>query len=228
MIKPYFETKNGVLYHADCMEVMRDMEDNSVDLVLTDIPYGKVNRGSNGLRGLDKGVADIEDYQPEDLAGHFAAVSSGSVYSFCGTEQVSFIRRALVDVGMSTRLCIWEKLNPSPMNGQRIWLSGIETCVYGKHPKATFNAHCRNTVWRFKSGDSIGHPTRKPINLFKFLVETSSNHGDTVLDPFLGSGTTAIACEQLGRKWIGVEREEQYCEIAAKRLSEPMQRSLLV
>jgi site-specific DNA-methyltransferase (adenine-specific) len=134
---------------GDCIEEMKKMADNSVDLILTDIPYGEVNRKSNGLRNLDKGVADIVNFDLNHLIKEFIRLSKGSIYVFCGTEQVSEIRKVLVENGLSTRLCIWKKTNPSPMNGQSIWLSGIECCVYGKKKNAVFNEHCKNSVWEF-------------------------------------------------------------------------------
>ena len=73
----------------------------------------------------------------------------GSIYIFCSTEQVSEIRRLLGLNKLSTRLIIWNKTNPSPMNGQYIWLSSVECCVYGKFPKATFNEHCKGSVLNF-------------------------------------------------------------------------------
>ena len=68
------------------------------------------------------------------------------------------------------------------------------------------------------------HPTVKPIRLFSYLITLGSREGDTILDPFLGSGTTALACQLLNRKCIGIEIEEKYCEIAVKRLSQSVMR----
>lgn len=131
------------LLNGDCLEVMKDIEDKSIDLVLTDIPYGKVNRESNGLRNLDKANADIVTFDLKELTKTLCDKIKGSIYMFCGTEQVSTIRATMIEKGLSTRLCIWEKTNPSPMNGQSIWLSGIECCVFGKKKNATFNEHCK-------------------------------------------------------------------------------------
>lgn len=203
---------------GDCLEVMKQIPDNSIDLVVTDIPYGEVNRNSNGLRDLDKGNADIFDLDLDNLVSEFVRVSKGSMYIFCGTEQVSKLRATMVEKGLSTRLIIWEKTNPSPMNGQHIWLSGVECCVYGKKKNATFNEHCKNSVLRFPNGSSKLHPTQKPLNLFKKLIEVSSNEGDLILDPFLGSGTTAVACKQLNRNFIGIELSPDYCKIAEERI----------
>ncbi len=207
------------LFNADCIEHMKSMADGSVDMVLTDIPYGEVNRKSGGLRNLDKGAADIETFDLDIFVPELVRVVKGSIYIFCGTEQVSGIRKLLVDKGLSTRLCIWEKTNPSPMNGKLIWLSGIECCVYGRKPKATFNEHCKNTVWRFPTVHGKLHPTMKPLALMEKLVAASSNEGDTVMDPCMGSGTTGLAAKNLNRNFIGIEKKPEYFEIAKTRIS---------
>lgn len=208
-----------LLLNTDCMKFLAERERKSVDLVLTDIPYGEVNRKSNGLRNLDKGKADIVTFDLTDLVDELCRVTKGSIYIFCGTEQVSEIRRRMVENKMSTRLCIWEKSNPSPMNGDKIWLSGIECCVYGKFPKATFNEHCKNTVFKFPCGRNKIHPTQKPIELFERFILASSNEGDIVLDPFMGSGTTGVACKNHNREFIGVEKDEKYFELAKERIA---------
>lgn len=205
---------------GDSLEVMKTFSDNQFDLVLTDIPYGEVNRDSNGLRTLDKGVADIEMYDHHCIASRISEVVEGSAYIFCGTEQVSGLRREFKNRGFSTRHCFWWKTNPSPMNGEHIWLSAIENCIFAKHNQATFNRHCEPPVWRYPSGQSKIHPTQKPLDLFIYLLESSTNEGDTVLDPFLGSGTTAVACERMGRNCVGIEISPEYCEIARRRVQE--------
>lgn len=119
---------------------------------------------------------------------------------------------------MSTRLCIWEKTNPSPMNGDKIWLSGIECCVFGRFPNATFNEHCKNTVFRYPCGRNKLHPTQKPLELIEKLVLASSNEGDTVLDPCMGSGTTGVACKKNNRNFIGIEMDGEFYNIASRRI----------
>ena len=205
---------------GDSLEILKTLDSKSIDMVLTDIPYGEVNRPSNGLRELDKGKADIVDFSLDELLSQLVRVTKGSIYIFCGTEQVSDIRKFLVANGLSTRLLIWEKTNPSPMNGDKIWLSGIECCVYGKFSGAIFNAHCKNTVLRYPvcSGKKRIHKTQKPLELFKYLIEVSSNPGDTILDPFSGSGTTAVACQQLDREYICIEKDEESYHNAEERI----------
>lgn len=194
------------------------MKNKSIDLTVTDIPYGVVNRSSNGLRNLNKKNADNVDFNLKELVESLCRVTKQSIYIFCGTEQVSCIREEMINNGLSTRLCIWEKSNPSPMNGDKIWLSGVECCVYGKFPKATFNEHCKNTVFKYPCGRNKLHPTQKPLQLIERLVLASSNENDVVFDPFMGSGTTGIACIRNNRCFIGVEKDENYFLIAKDRI----------
>ena len=206
------------IYNCDCLEGMKQIPDGSVDLVVTDIPYNEVNRSDNGLRNLNKEYADIATFDLTSLTETLCRKANGSIYMFCGIEQVSTIRAIMVKLGLSTRVIVWEKTNPSPMNGEFIWLSGIELCVYGKKSGAVFNHKCRNTVLRYPCGTHEIHPTQKPVNLMRNLVLTSSNAGDTVLDPFMGSGTTAIACIREKRHFIGFELCKDYYDKAVKRI----------
>jgi len=214
---------------ADCLTVMRDMPDNSVDMILTDIPYSGVNRNSSGLRNLNKGDADIVNFDIEDMLKSFIRICKGSFYIFCGYKQISQIFDKLEASSISTRMIIWEKTNPSPMNGEHIYLSGIEKAVYGKKKNATFNGHCLNTVFRFPAQNDKIHPTQKNTKLFKRLIEISSNENDIIFDPFIGSGTTALACVQMNRRFIGIEISEAYCQIARARIEkEKVQLKLLL
>jgi len=206
------------LVNADCIEAMSKLSDKSIDLTVTDIPYGEVNRKSAGLRNLDKDKADVVNFNLPDLVDELCRLTKGSIYIFCGINQVSTIRETMTKNKMSTRLCIWEKTNPSPMNGDKIWLSGIEACVFGKFPKATFNEHCKNTVFRYPCGRNKIHPTQKPEELIEKLVLASSNVGDLVLDPFSGSGTTAVVCKKNKRNFIGFELDGDYYAKAIERI----------
>jgi DNA modification methylase len=207
------------LVNADCIEAMSKLSDKSIDLVVTDIPYGEVNRKSAGLRNLDKDKADVVNFNLPDLVDELCRLTKGSIYIFCGINQVSTIRETMTKNKMSTRLCIWEKTNPSPMNGDKIWLSGIECCVFGRFPKATFNEHCKNTVFRYPCGRNKIHPTQKPEELIERLVLASSNVGDLVLDPFSGSGTTAVVCKKNSRNFIGFELDKEYYDKAVDRIA---------
>jgi DNA modification methylase len=210
----------NAIFNEDCMVGMKKIPDKSVPLVIADIPFNECNSFEPGFRKLNKGKADEKTFEIEPFILELVRIVSGSVYVFCGFEQVSEIRKLLKKLGFSTRVCIWKKSNPSPMNGKSIWLSNVEMCVFGKKPKATFNEHCKGVVWEFPNGRSKRHPTEKPLKLIEYLISVSSNPGDLVLDPCIGSGTTAEASKKLGRNFVGFEIDAGYCEIARARIGQ--------
>jgi len=104
------------------------------------------------------------------------------------------------------------------MNGQHIWLSSIENCVFAKKSGATFNEHCQSAVWRHPIERYKDHPTPKPVKLMSRLIEASSNIGDTVFDPCMGSGAIGVAAKQCGRNFIGVEMNKDYFDLTRDRI----------
>ena len=209
---------NYNLYNEDCLTVAASMASASIELCLTDIPYGEVNQKSGGLRKLDRKEANEVNFDVEKLCREAVRICTGSIYMFCGIGQISSIDGAFRSLGLTTRLCQWEKTNPSPMNGTRLWLSGSEFCVFARKPKATFHRHCEKPIWRFPSGKSKSHPTEKPVALMEYIIQSSSNLGDTVVDFTMGSGATGVAALNLGRKFIGVELDECHFRLAESRI----------
>lgn len=207
---------------GDCLELMPRLPDQSVDLILCDLPYGEVSQKSGGLRQLDRGNADRCEMDLGAVVDQFVRLCKGSFYAFCGTEQISPLVGHFRRHGLTTRVGAWEKTNPSPMNGTRLWLSGLEFCVFARMPGATFNERCQKALWQSPSGRSKIHPTQKPTNLMERLILASSNPGDVVLDNCMGSGTTGVAAVNTGRRFIGIEKDEGYFEIASTRILEAM------
>jgi site-specific DNA-methyltransferase (adenine-specific) len=216
--------ENIKLLQGDCLELMKDIPDNQFNLTLTDIPYGEVNRNDNGLRNLNKANADIETFNLQDFLNEVYRVTKGTVIVFCGKEQLSEIHKFFSDKQKknkgTVRQLIWEKTNPSPMNGQCIYLSGIENAIWFKKRGGTFNAHCKNTVFKYPCGRSKLHPTEKNHALLKELILDNSNQGDWIFDPCMGSGSHLNVASVLGRNCFGIELDENYFEIAKNRIYE--------
>lgn len=212
------------LLNIDCMEYMKTLSNNSVDLVLTDIPYGEVTRESNGLYNLDRGQADINTFQLLPFVQECYRLAKSSIIIFCGKEQFSeihsFFNEEQKKKKGTVRQLIWEKVNPVPSNGQYVYLSGIENAVWFRKSKGTFNAYCKNTVFRYPiwGGKNRIHPTEKHHGLIKELIEDNSNAGDLVFDPCAGSGSTLLVAAQTGRRFLGCELDKEYYEKAIKRL----------
>lgn len=124
------------IFNEDCIEYMKTLSNNAVNMTFTDIPYGAVNRDSNGLRILDKSKADIMTFDLDIFLAEVYRITSSTIVIFCGKEQLSeifnFFAQKQKQKKGTVRQLIWQKTNPSPMNGQYVYLSGIENAVWFK------------------------------------------------------------------------------------------------
>ena len=204
------------------MLLMKNIPDNFVDMTLTDIPYEKVNRKDNGLRNLNKENADIKTFELINFLKEVDRVTKGTVIIFCGNEQYSIIydyfnKKSMQGKG-TTRQIIWGKTNPSPMNGEYIYLNATENAVWFKNRGSTFNAHCKKNFFQFPCGRSKLHPTEKNHDLLKELIQDNSKEGNLVFDPCCGSGSHLLNAKNLKRNILGIELSEKYFEIAQNRV----------
>ena len=234
-MKPYFETPNGVLYHGDCLEIMATLE--PVDLVLTDPLYPDM-RGN--VKHLNGGVS--RHINQSMTAGGYEAnllwvqpvweKARLGMLVFCSFHFVASLPD-LVD-GKKVNLFTWYKRNaPNPVcnvpkyNTEFVWAfqrnpglrwRSLDTSMFDI---PNLSAGCVSTGERITNNNGTSaHPFQKPLRLVERLLCVG---GQTVLDPFTGSGTVPLACENLGRRWIGIEISEKYCEIAAKRIERERQ-----
>ena len=215
------------LIHGDCLEKMRDIPDGSIDLVLTDPPYN-IARDNNfdtmGRTGIDFGEWD----KNADIFSYIAEASrvirnGGSFVVFNGWKNLGDIAKEAERVGFETKdMLRLEKTNPMPRNRDRRYITDFECAIWFTKPKGkwTFNRQDPNYQRpKFvKSVEKGYHPTQKNLSLMEDLLRIHSNEGDMVLDPFMGSGTTGIACKNLGRNFIGMELDREYYQIAQKRI----------
>ena len=209
------------IYNGNSIEYMKNMVSDGlkVNTLLTDIPYDEVNRASAGLRTLDFGVADKKTFELSEFLELVDKVVTDNFIIFCGKGQISEIYKFFESKEYTTRLLVWEKTNPSVMNGQYVYLSGIETAVWARKPKGTFNASCKNTVFRYPITANTIHPTQKPLRLWCELIKDNTNEGDTILDTCSGSGVTAIACHKTNRDFICIELDKIHYENSLKWLN---------
>lgn len=215
---------------GDCLEVMRDLD--QVDHAIFDPPYedelhkaiGRIRR-NDGREMIDElGFDGVNGIRP-DIVSNCVRLSSGWVIIFTLAEGVREWRDELQSCGAKYDTCLaWVKPDAAPrFNGQGA-ARGFECAVTAWAGKGyrTWNAggkrgvytHCVNTN---RYG---GHPTEKPLPLMMEILKDFTNHGQTILDPFCGSGTTIVACERMGRHGIGIEMNEEYFDLACKRVEE--------
>jgi len=218
-----------MIINGDCLEVMDKLIEQgvTVDCTITDIPYGEVSKNGaerakyqGQLRKIDKGQADILEFDLEAFLEKVSILTNGGIYIFCGIEQISIIYKYFDNhKDFMVRQCAWRKTNPSPVNGQYMWLSSFENCIFAKKRKTKFNQSCKSSVWDFPVGrKKYGHPTEKPEPLFHYLMESSSDKNDTIFDPCMGSGTLGAVAKKANRNFIGIELDETYFEIAKNRI----------
>jgi site-specific DNA-methyltransferase (adenine-specific) len=148
-----------------------------------------------------------------------------SVYCWCGHRQFGVITDLLEDAGYSTRFLVWRKKCPAPAPPRSGWQSGAELCLYGYKPgrhfaDGMFNNVIESDSFRFGQPGKVDHPTQKPLQTIDPLVTVSTLPGSLILDCFMGSGTTGVSAVQLGRRFIGIEREQAYFDIACQRIEE--------
>jgi DNA modification methylase len=201
------------LHLGDCLEVMKSIPSGSVDAVITDPPYG-IGRGEGfeGFGGFGKPIArrrfengewDSERPSKElfDLLLRYP-----KVFIFGGNYFADILPR-------STHWLVWDKLNTMPTFGdcELVWTNSERKSV--KKITHEYNGLLGKEQTR-------QHPTQKPVSLITKLILGYTHEGDTIFDPFMGSGTTGVACVQTGRNFIGVEIDEGYFNIAKKRIEE--------
>lgn len=226
-------TKNKIdidlnnVYCLDSIKFLKNIENNKVDLFLSDIPYEKVNKKSNWLRILDKKDANTMTFSLKKFLIEVDRVTKWSWYIFCWKEQVSKIFEFFDLKWYTTRLMIWEKTNPNPMNCQHVWMSWVECFIYFKKKGAIFNEYYKNSVLRFPNWTSKIHPTQKPIKLFEYLIQVSSKEGDIVCDPCVWSWTSAVASKNLNRNFLAGDINNYYVNLTIKRLDEVSKNSQL-
>ena len=251
MMKPYYETKLGKLYHGDCLEIMPQLE--PVDLVLTDPPYGTTACSWDIVIPLEPMWEQLKRIIKKNgavvLFGNqpFTTVlisSNMEMYKYDWIwEKIkagNFIQAKNNPLKLHENICVFsngvvihkgqstKRMPYNPIGVKDVAKKWHRPKIYDsehnyKRPSHTtdriINQECfPNSIIKINSIHNPPHPTQKPVELMEYLIKTYSNEEQTVLDFAIGSGTTAIACERLKRKWIGIEIEEKYCEIAAKRI----------
>ena len=211
---------DAVLYLGDCLEILPTV--GQADAVITDPPYDE--RTHTRARSLKGGGSDIaidfawlSDFQ--HLEPMFSA-STGWVVAFCSLEQLGAYQ-ASAGPERWMRAAVWDRPDGTPqISGDRPG-QGAEgiAVMHSRKVKPSWFGGGERGCWRYpRNKEATGHPTAKPIRLMEKLVTLFCAQDGTVLDPFMGSGTTGVACANLGRKFIGIEMEERYFDIACKRI----------
>ena len=199
------------LYHGDCLEILPTLEDGSVDAVVTDPPYGIGESGAkNRTRSHAAAARDYGDYTWD----HERATAEHIVQARrVSHEQVFFGGNYYTDIlPPSPSWIVWDKNNTGDFADCELAWTSHRRAI--RKFKWTWNGFIKERP------EQRWHPTQKPLALMVWVLENYTPEGATVLDPFMGSGTTGVACVQTGRRFIGIEIDKDYFEIAKQRIIE--------
>jgi len=228
--------KDYKIYLRDAFAIVKEFqkENLKVDHIITDPPYN-ISKNNNFTtmssprNGIDFGQWDKEF----DLYGWIADYvklldNNGSIIIFCSYLYISYLVQELEKNNIIVKdVLVWQKSNPMPRNIERRYVQDMEFAIWGvvKNSKWVFNKPKDKPYLRSIFSTSVvngneknGHPTQKSLVLMDKIIKVHTNKGDTILDPFMGSGTTGVAAKNLGRKFIGVEKNDEFYNIANKRL----------
>lgn len=223
------------LYCNDCTKIIEQIPSNSIDLILTDAPY-EFNSKNNGGGGMYK----TRQYHKEILSKHGGknldigisismlnefkrVLKSMNLVIFANQYQFPEILNWCTANNYRYTITVWNKTNPIPATNNK-YLDDLEyiICIRenGKKMYGDYNTKKRIYISPVNKKDKIqyGHPTIKPLELIKKYVINHSLENETVLDPFMGSGTTGVACKELNRNFIGIEIDEKYFNVAKERI----------
>jgi site-specific DNA-methyltransferase (adenine-specific) len=222
-VTPYFDDGQVTIYLGDARDVVETIADVSVDLIVTDPPYGmNYDSGWSGAAvHLDGTRLCLRMYR-QLLPGLQRVLKDGShVYWFTRWDVWPDAYDAIAPFLPVKNALIWDKGHPG-MGNLEVYGYSYEMAVFAAKGHRALNGGRPNSIFRYNPVPvaSRNHPTEKPLGLIAEWITRSSNPGDVVFDPFMGSGTTLRAAKDLGRRAIGIEIEERYCEIAVKRLAQ--------
>jgi DNA modification methylase len=215
------------LINGDCLEEMKNIPDNSVDMVLTDPPYNIAR--NNNFNTMDRAGIDFGEWDKgADLFSYIDECfrvldKNGSFVVFNAWANLGDISRYAENLGFITKdMLRLEKTNPMPRNRDRRYITDYECAIWFTMPKAKWVFNRQDDKYQrpkfVYSIDKGFHPTQKSLSLMEELLKIHTNPGDAILDPFMGSGTTGVACKNLGRDFIGIELDEGYYNTARERI----------
>lgn len=234
------------IYNADCLEAMKDIPDGSVDLIVTDPPYivnttggggtvNKILKLNDSLKDLDNAKI-TEGYDIESFSKEVQRLCKNGInaYFWCNKLQIPEYFRVYVGLlNCKFDILCWHKRNALPTYHNK-YLTDTEYCLYFRNGKSFANPQNYEDAQTYSVGlinledkQLYGHPTIKPLDWMRKLIRNSSVEGQTVLDPFCGSGTTAIAAIREKRNWICIEKSEEYFNIAKKRIENELNQPTL-
>ena len=213
--------KNMKLYNDDCLKVLPTIPDNSIDLILTDPPYGMDYQSNRRKIKYDKikNDSNIDDWLNICLKQFSRILKDNShCYIFCSFHYLTKFIDYAKEFFELKNILIWEKNNHGSGDLKGNYAPKYEFVLFLTNGRRLLNGKRDCNILKYNKTNNKLHPTQKPLDLLEFIINKSSNKNETILDCFMGSGTTGLACKNLNRDFIGIEIDKQYFDIAKQRI----------
>jgi len=216
------------LHNGDCLEYIKALQSESIDCTITDPPYDERTHSGGvhytAVEQIGNDDVGIDDFapllDPAMLAKEFLRISKRWCLAFCTFESMKQWRDVAWEQKAWVRSGVWDRVNVTPQfTGDRPAQAAEGIAIFHRYGRKHWNGGGKSAIWRYmvESGKKE-HPTQKPLLLMKHLVSQFSDVGETIFDPFMGSGTTGVAAISLGRNFIGCELDPVYFSIAERRI----------
>ena len=208
------------LLHGDCFELLQDIPNESVDMVLTDPPYGMNFQSEYRKHKYEKIMGDSDLAWLDYFVNEIYRVSKPNTahYVFCSFHHIDKFKQAIERKFKIKNILTWVKNNTSMGDLKGDFAPKTEFIIFFHKGRRLINGKRDPNVLEFKRTRNELHPTQKPVDMTEYLIGKFSDEGDLILDPFMGSGTTGVACLNTNRRFIGMELEEDYFNIAKERI----------
>lgn len=216
------------IYNMDCLEGMKQIDDESIDLIVTDPPY-LINYKTGRRQDKDHKFCSViqNDDNPELISNYIKECyrimkNNTAMYMFCNSDKVDFFKQELEKYFTIKNLIIWVKDNHTAGDLEAQFGKQYEMIFLVNKGRKLFNGERITDVWQYRrvSSENQLHQNQKPLTIIKRAIEKHSNKGNIIFDGFMGSATTAIACIDLKRNYIGFEIDKQEFDTAQKRIAD--------
>ena len=216
--KADYQDEMGMLFHGDCMNLLKEIDDNCVDLVVTDPPYGidLTPQRENGKFKNTKVINDDNLTWLPNFVEEIYRISKNVVCVFCGWQNIDKFKIEFEKKFVVKNILVWNKDWFGMGNNYRPNYELILLCCK-TNIKTKSNNKSNILTYRRLSPNKLLHSCEKPIPLLKDLIYELSEEEDVIFDPFMGSGSTCLACKELNRRFIGCELDDKYFEVAKSR-----------
>lgn len=219
------------IIHGDCLDIMKSIPDNSIDLIVTDPPYG-IEYSSNGgprvSKSRKKQISQETKIRNDAYVNpvwfqqmHRVLKPKSAIYVFCNFDSINAMKQYMINNEFTIKTTlIWDKGNCGMGDLKGDYGNQVELILYGTKGRHILNGgRDRNILKYQRPADAYRlHPTQKPKDLLTFLINKSSYQKSLILDPFIGSGSTAVACINADRYFIGIELDDNYYKVACERV----------